>query len=65
LEKHPVALRILASLRAVDFSNYRNDRQRQVSPLTVKKELQQFSATLNHCRTEWSLPVQNFISNIK
>lgn len=65
LAKHPIALRILASLRAVDFSNYRNDRQKQVSPSTVKKELQQFSAILNHCRTEWSMPVQNFIANIK
>lgn len=65
LMRHPIALRILASLRAVDFANYRDERLKQVSPATVRHELMVFSMVLNHCRKEWSMPVQNFILDIK
>lgn len=43
-EAHPLALRPLATLRAVDFSQYRDARLKKVGPNTVRLELALISA---------------------
>lgn len=64
LQRHPLAERSLASLRAVDFSSYRDKRLHSVSPRTVQLELAIFSHMFNIARKEWSLPVTNFVKSI-
>lgn len=61
---HPLAARPLAALRAVDFSQYRDARLREVGGNTVRLELAIISAMFNYARLNWSLPVKNFIEDI-
>lgn len=61
---HPLALRPLATLRAVDFSQYRESRLQQVGPHTVRIELALISAMFNYARKEWSMALENPISGI-
>lgn len=61
---HPLAARSLASLRAVDFSQYKKARSAEVGPNTVRLELAVISAMLNYAREEWSMPVVNYIEGI-
>jgi len=62
---HPLALRPLAALRAVDFSQYRDVRLKQVGPNTVRLELALISAIFNHARKDWSMAVENPIKGIR
>ena len=62
---HPLALRPLASLRAVDFSQYRNAREKEVGANTVRLELALISAMFNHAKKDWSMPVENLIKDIR
>lgn len=61
----PLALRPLASLRSVDFSQYRDEREQTVNPHTVRLELALISAMFNHARKDWSLPIENVIKGIR
>lgn len=65
LQRHPLALRTLASLRAKDFSQYRNERLKVVSENSVRLEL----AILSHLYTiaikEWSLPLIHELKNVQ
>ncbi|MGL4407986.1 MAG: site-specific integrase, partial [Zoogloea sp.] len=65
LKKHPLAARSLASLRGVDFAKYRDDRLKECSPATVKRELVVISHVFNTARKDWSLPVDNPIASIR
>lgn len=65
LQRHPLAKRMLASLRSVDFSQYRDERLKSVGPKTVQLELGIFSAVLNTAKREWSIPVENPIATIR
>ncbi|QLG88929.1 site-specific integrase [Chitinibacter bivalviorum] len=65
LQKHPLALRGLASLRNVDFARYRDERLAEVGANTVRLELALFSHLFNCAKTEWSIPVQNPIEGIR
>lgn len=64
LQRHPLALRSLASLRTTDYAYYRDERLKQVSNNTVRLEL----ALLSHLYTiaikEWSLPLQHALKNL-
>jgi len=62
---HPLAARSLASLRAVDFSQYRQAREQEVGPNTVRLELAVISAMFNHARKDWSMPMENLIKGIR
>lgn len=64
-EAHPLALRPLATLRAVDFSQYRDARLKKVGPNTVRLELALISALFNHARKDWSIAVENPIKGIR
>lgn len=73
LIRHPLSKRILATLRGVDFANYRDERLQgnpdagisAVGPKTVVLELLMFSAVLNTARVDWSIPVENPIPHIR
>jgi integrase len=65
LQKHPLAARTLASLRGVDFAQYRDDRLKTCRPATVKRELGIMSHVFNTARKDWSLPIDNPIASIR
>ncbi|WP_345797615.1 site-specific integrase [Castellaniella sp. MT123] len=65
LQKHPLALRSLASLRSVDFSTYRDERLGEVAPKTVHLELSLMSSVLVTANKDWSIPISNPIANIR
>lgn len=64
-EKHPLALRTLATLRGTDFAEYRDTRLTKVSPKTVSLELSLMSSVLNTAKKDWSIPVENPIPQIR
>lgn len=65
LQKHPLAARSLASLRSLDFANYRDERLKECSSATVKRELVIISHVFNTARTDWSLPIDNPVASIR
>lgn len=64
-QRHPLALRVLSSLRSVDFSNYVKERKLAVGPKTICLELSVMSAVFNVAADEWSIPVTNPITSIR
>ncbi|MBN9330757.1 MAG: integrase [Comamonas sp. SCN 67-35] len=63
---HPIALQRLARLRAVDFSDYRDERLDEgASNKTVREELLLLSAVLNTASKEWSIPVENWVCHLR
>lgn len=62
---HPLSNRTLASLRAVDFSQYRDERLKEVGPNTVRLELSLIRAVFDYARRGWGVPVKNLIADIK
>lgn len=62
--KHPLALRMLAALRAVDFTKYRDERLKEVKPKTVLLELATISAIFTVAAKDWSIPIDNPILHI-
>jgi integrase len=65
LQKHPLAARPLASLRSLDFANYRDERLKTCSPSTVKRELVVISHVFNTARKDWSMPIENPVTSIR
>jgi integrase len=65
LKKRPIAMRSLDSLLARDFSEYRDQRLKEVSATSVRLEL----ALLSHLYTiaikEWSLPLTHELKNVR
>lgn len=63
--RHCLSGRSLASLRNVDFTNYKNERLNEgAANNSVRLELALLSSMFNTARTDWSIPVTNFISEI-
>lgn len=55
-KRHPLSHRFLATLRGVDFAQYRDDRQAQgKSPSTIRLELAIISHLFNVARKEWGM----------
>lgn len=65
MQRHPIALLRLTALRAVDFTNYMNERLEEVSPKSVREELVLFSSVLKKAAKAWSIPVINYIHDIE
>lgn len=65
LQRHALAQRTLASLRSVDFAQYRDERLREVGPKTVHLELSLLSTVFNVAYRDWSIPVENPIARIR
>lgn len=60
----------LGSIKCPDLNvnhaaSYRDERLSLVSKATVLRELQSFSALLNHARREWGIDVENVVSRIR
>lgn len=64
-KKHPLAQRSLASLRSVDFAQYRDARLKIVGANAVRLELAVMSHLFTIASQEWSLPISNPIKNIR
>lgn len=57
---HPLALRSLAGIRAIDIANLRDERTRQgLAPSTVVKDLALISHLYETARKEWSIEIEN------
>ena len=65
LLRHPLAKRRLAQLRAIDVARYRDERLASVGPETVTLDLATLSSVLNACRRDRSIPVENFVQEIR
>ena len=62
---HPIVYQTLATLRAADFADYRDDRLEEVSGSTVNKELNLFANVIDTARREWSMHIENPVRLIK
>lgn len=63
---HPCALLRLSQLNSAVFADYRDERLDEgAADKTVRQELLLFSAILNHAKREWSIPIENWVQNIK
>lgn len=65
LQRHPLAYRMLSSLRGADFAEYRDERKKEVAPKTVQHELSLMSAVFNVAKRDWSIPIDNHITHIR
>lgn len=62
---HPLSLRPLASLRAIDFVEYRDERLDQVGSDSVRLELAVFSHLYTIAIQEWSMPLVHELRNVR
>jgi len=66
LLRHPLALRPLSTLRAVDFARYRDGRLEEgAANNSVRLELAYLSTLFNTARNEWSIEVRNFLERVR
>ena len=65
LQRHPISMRYLASLRSVDFAEYRDQRLSEVSNNSVRLELALLSHLFTIAIKEWSLPLEHVLKNIR
>jgi len=65
LRKHYIAERTLADLGPADFSNYRDERLKKVTPGTVLRELGLLSAVISCAIKDWGYPIDNPILRIR
>lgn len=65
LLRHPLAQRIVATLRGVDIARYRDERLKQVSPATAKRGLVILAHLFEVARKEWGIQVPNPVRDIK
>jgi len=65
LLRDPLAQRVVASIRGVDVARYRDERLKEVSPGTVKRDLVIVSHLFEVARKEWGIPVANPVRDIK
>ena len=63
--KHPLAQRRMTALQGKDFSQYRDDRLRDVAAGTVRLELALISHLYTVASKEWGIPVFNPINLIR
>ncbi|MCQ4245111.1 integrase [Stutzerimonas decontaminans] len=56
MQRHPLALRSLASIRGADLANYRDERLAEgLAPATVRRELALISHVFTIARKEWRM----------
>jgi integrase len=65
LLRHPLAQRIMSSLRGVDIARFRDERLRQVSSGTVKRDLVILSHLFEVARKEWGIQARNPVRDVK
>lgn len=65
IQQQKWAKKALTMLCVSDFSDYKVQRQMEVSNSTLNRELALMSAVLNHARREWGIDVKNYVLDIK
>jgi len=65
LLRHPLAKRFIASIRGLDMARYRDERLKQVSAGSVRRELTILSQLFEISRKEWGIFVHNPVREIK
>lgn len=61
-----IAKRKLSQLTPADFSRYRDERLKSVSPATLKRQFSPLRHMLGHARDEWDIPLKgNLLSKAK
>ncbi|MGH8488278.1 MAG: site-specific integrase, partial [Gammaproteobacteria bacterium] len=63
--RHPLTQHIVARIRGVDIARWRDERLKQVSGATVKRDLVILSHLFEVARREWGLYVHNPVRDIK
>lgn len=64
--RHSIAKKRLSDLSSSDFSSYRKERLKTVSPATLKRQLTPVRHMFHHARDEWDVPLaENPLSKIK
>lgn len=63
---HPICRKTLAELRTSDFAEYRDQRLKEVSPVSVKRQLAPIHHMLEIARDEWGFPLkENPLTKLK
>jgi len=65
LLRHPLAKRMVGSIRSLDIARYRNERLQEVAPPTAKRDLVIISHVFEIAIREWSLPLLNPVRQIR
>jgi integrase len=55
---HPICRKTVSELRTSDFAEYRDQRLREVSPVTLKRELNPVHHLFEVARDEWGIPLK-------
>jgi Site-specific recombinase XerD len=56
LQKHPLACRVMATIRSKDISEYRKDREQGgASPNTIRLDFALLSRLFNYARSDWGM----------
>lgn len=64
--RHNMAKKRLADLSAVDFFDYRDERLKDVSPATLKRQLTPLKHMFRHAYGEWDIPIrENPLTKLK
>jgi integrase len=65
LLRHPLAKRVIASIRGVDIARYRDERLQRIKPGSLRRELTILSQLFEVSRKEWGINVHNPVRDIK
>jgi integrase len=63
---HPICRKTVSELRTSDFAEYRDERLREVSPVTLKRQLNPIRHLFEIARDEWGIPFrENPLAKLK
>lgn len=63
---HPISLKSLVVLRSMDISEYRDERlDEEAASKTVREEMLLLSVVLAYAKSEWSIPVENWVTHVR
>ncbi|MGH8592411.1 MAG: site-specific integrase [Gammaproteobacteria bacterium] len=65
LVRYPLTQRIVSSIRGVDIARWRDERLKQVSGATVKRDFVILSHVFEVARKEWGIQVYNPVRDVK
>ena len=65
LRKEPFAAIMMSDLRSADFASWRDKRLRDVSPETVRREMQLVSGVMNQAVREWGYLTENPMESVR
>ena len=57
--RHPICRKRLSELHTADFADYRDERLKQIKPVTLKRQLSPIHNLFEVARDEWRLPIRD------